>query len=41
LVFDGGDGRLLQQQWTVDNRYGLQWRWWRWHSMRAAAFDGV
>ncbi len=42
LVFDGGDdGRLLWQQWSVDNRYGVQWwRWW-WCSMTAAAFDGV
>ena len=41
LVFDGGDGRLLWQQWTVDNRYGVQWRLWRWRSMLVAAFDGV
>jgi hypothetical protein len=30
LVFAGGDGRLLWQQWTVNNRYGVQWRRWRW-----------
>jgi hypothetical protein len=41
LVFDGGDGRLLWQQWTVDNRYRVQWRRWRWRSMTTAAFDGV
>jgi hypothetical protein len=42
LVFDGGDGRLLRQQWTVDNRYGVQWRRWGGggRSMAAAAFDG-
>ncbi len=26
---------------SVDNRYGVQWRWWRWHLMAEAAFDGV
>jgi hypothetical protein len=41
LVFNGhGDGRLLRQQWTVDNRYGVQWRRWGGHSMATAAFDG-
>ncbi len=29
LVFDGhGDGQLLRQQWTVNTRYGVQWRRW-------------
>ena len=41
LVFDGGDRQLLWQQWIVDNRYGIQWRHWRWRSMMMAAFDGV
>ena len=41
LAFDGGDGRLLWQQWSVDNRYIVQWwRWW-WRLMAVAAFDGV
>ena len=26
---------------SVDNRYGVQWRWWRWRSMAEAAFDGA
>jgi hypothetical protein len=42
LVFDGGDrGKLMWQQWSVDNKYGVQWRWWRWRLMVEAAFDGV
>ena len=26
---------------SVDNRYNVQWRRWRWHSMVEAAFNGV
>ena len=26
---------------SVDKRYSVQWRWWRWRSMAEAAIDGV
>jgi hypothetical protein len=36
---EGGHLRLTVA--SVDNRYGIQWHWWRWCLMVEAAFDGV